>query len=212
MNVLTTTLPARPDRVRPEIQAAPARNTVAALPITIEPPRGGVFPERDRRAAVPTRSAPQGAHAREIVLAAIWPLLRDAAGPAPGSATATICDAAVARIRALLANAIASFRARVGAAAGRLGGAERVAIEDWAMMLPVDEAGLLDRMVGLLSPPDLLRAAIGDPRSPTDTIARSIAARVELHMLGLLQEQRTLSETAKAMLLFALSDTSEARD
>ena len=61
------------------------------LPITIEPPRGGVFPARGRRAAtrpVPSRSA------RDVVLSAIWPLVGSAAGPAPSPATATICDAA----------------------------------------------------------------------------------------------------------------------
>ena len=195
------TVPATPHVLPRRTQGASAM-PATALPFVIEPPRGGVFHERTRRAA-PTQVG--GQRARETVLSAIWPLLAASSGPAPSPATATICDAAVARIRSAIAIAVASFRAGLGAVARDFDGAERVAIEDFAMTLKVDEAELLDRMVGVLSPQELMGAAVPGRTAVSDTVERAVGARVELHMLELIRNQRRLTETTKALVLFSLS-------
>ena len=182
-------------------QAAPSVPT-QALPFVIEPPRGGVFDASDRRAA---SSREAGLRARDTVLSAIWPLLAASSGPAPGPTTATICDAAVARIRSAIAVAIASFRRGLGEVARDFRGADRVAVEDLAMTLKVDETELLDRMAGLLSPQQLLGAAVPGRTAMSDAVERAVGARVEVHMLELIQAQRRLSETTKALVLFSLS-------
>ncbi len=198
------TPPAAAPRLRPAASSlpAPALPFVPALPFAIEPPRGGVFDDRDRRTAA---ARAVGMRARDTVLSAIWPLLAASAGPAPSPAAATVCDAAVGRLRGAIAIAVASFRGGLGEVARDFRGAERVAVEDLAMTLKVDEAALLDRMAGLLSPQELMGAAVPGRTALSDAVERAVGARVEVHMLELIQTQRRLSETTKALVLFSLS-------
>lgn len=193
---------ATPRAVAPRHVPAAFGPRAQGLPFVIDPPRGGVFDAGAQR----TAAARAGRlRARDTVLSALWPLMSAGLGPAPSPATATICDAAVARIRSAIAIAVASFRSALGAAARDFDGAERVAIEDLAMTLKVDEAELLDRMAALLSPQELMGAAVPGRTAMSDTVERAVGGRVELHMLELIKSHCRLSETTRALVLCSLS-------
>ena len=199
MTVLTTRRVARAP-APPAASPAPT----GKLPIVIDLPRGGVFEGERRRGS----AAATVADARDTVLRAMEPLVGAPFAPTPPADAIAMADAAAARVRALAASAVARFRARVGTAARDAEGAARIAIEDWALVLRVDQARLLDRVLARLSPQDLAAAAVGGRHAAADAVERKVASLVELHLLDLLRSEPHLSETTRARLLLSLAAAS----
>lgn len=166
------------------------------VPITIELPRGGIFPEPCDEPSAPRRH-------RDVVLAAICPLLQGATHTVPDARSVRICDAAIARVRSEIAAAVAAFRGRLGAFARTLEPDARVSVEDLALMLHPSEDEMLEAVLPSLAPEHLVSLSVAGLAQAARRIDRTVRERVAFHMLSLVRHACGIDAATRARVLAA---------